>query len=520
VFFLRRAGLVPVCIRPLRLGTWFFGTAQANQDSHTSRSSQEGKSILDSAGNSFSDEYAEHDTPLRLLLLGFAILLQSYFEIPSELIRAVVGLSGAAILSFLGMAASIACICLAVSPRLVTRLHGKIGRMLSRIALIGCLALSLIGCLQVGVIAFRSFQPPFYTNDGTLLDHNAAVLLLEGENPYVSSDIIAALRNFNQLPIYVTPLRQGKLANQQDYPSDEELQQLIAQEPVGHPDQVLEFESHVSYPALAFLVLVPMVWAGLPTVVPFFFLCLALLAVIGLRSVRRELRWWVGLLFLADVPVLNSTMAGDLDVFYILLVFLAWLWWERWWLSAVLMGLALASKQIAWFYFPFYVIFIYQRRGVRDAAKRLIVGALVFFAINLPFVVLNSGAWLAGVLAPVRDPMFPEGVGVIVLSTGKLLPLLPNSVYVVLEGLAMLGAMFWYFRWGRVRPEAAMLLAVLPLFFAWRSLATYFYFCALPAALLLAQAPRRKSQRADEDAATLAATNAKPTRLVLSGEVS
>jgi hypothetical protein len=502
------------------LGTWFFGAAQANQHSNSSGVLEERKGIPDTAGKSLSDEPSEHYLPLRLLLLGFAIFLQSYFEIPSQLVRAVVGLSGAAILSFLGMTASIVCICLAVSPRPVAWLSGKIGRALSRIALIGCLALSLIGCLQVGVIAIRSFQPPFYSNDGTLLDHNAAALLLQGENPYVSSDIIAAIRNFNQLPIYVTPLRQGKLAHQRDYPSDEELEQLVAQEPVGQPDQVLEFESHVSYPALAFLVLVPMVWAGLPTVVPFFFLCLALLAVFGWRSVRRELRWWVALLFLADVPVLNSTMAGDLDVFYILLVFLAWLWWERWWLSAVLMGLALASKQIAWFYLPFYLIFVYQRRGFRDAAGRLVVGALLFLAINLPFIVLNSGAWLAGVLAPVRDPMFPDGAGLIVLSTGKLLPFLPNSAYTVLEGLAMLGALLWYFRWGRVRPEAAMVLAVLPLFFAWRSLPTYFYFCALPAALLLALPPHLKPQQADEGAAVLSKSNAKPDRLVLSGEVS
>jgi uncharacterized membrane protein len=202
--------------------------------------------------------------------------------------------------------------------------------------------------------------------------------------------------------------------------------------------------------------------------------------------VRRDLRWWGALLFLADLPVIYSTLSGSLDVFYMLLLFLAWLWWRRWWMSAALLGLALASKQIAWFYVPFYLIFIAQSVGVRSAAARLALASAFFVLINLPFIIWDPGAWLAGVLAPVQDPMFPEGVGLIAFSVGKLLPFLPHSAYAALEGLAMGGALFWYWRWGRERPEAALILAVLPLFLAWRSLATYFDFCALPAALLLA----------------------------------
>ncbi|HEU5200920.1 MAG TPA: hypothetical protein VFU32_14880, partial [Ktedonobacterales bacterium] len=259
----------------------------------------------------------------------------------------------------------------------------------------------------------------------------------------------------------------------------------------------------VSYPALAFLVLIPLVWAGAPTVVPFYVVCLALLALIGLRFVRQDLRWWVALLFLADLPVLNSTLSGSLDLLYILLIFLAWLSYRRWWLSAALLGLALASKQIAWYYLPFYLIFIYQQYGFRDTARRLMLASVLFAALNLPFLVLNAGAWVAGVLAPVRDPMFPEGAGLIALSIGNLVPFLPREAYTLLEGLGMVGALLWYWRWGRARPEAAMVLAVLPLFLAWRSLPSYFYFCALPIALLLAQANSITRTIADHSAEKL-----------------
>jgi hypothetical protein len=81
--------------------------------------------------------------------------------------------------------------------------------------------------------------------------------------------------------------------------------------------------------------------------------------------------------------------------------------------------------------------------------------------------------------------MFPEGSGLIALSVGKLLPFLPHAAYTLLEGLGMAATLIWYWRWGRERPEAAIVLAVLPLFLAWRSLPSYFDFCALPLALLL-----------------------------------
>jgi len=139
------------------------------------------------------------------------------------------------------------------------------GQVIGRIALFGCLLLAVLGLRQVGLMVVESFQAPVYFNDGTLLDHNAALLLLHGHNPYTHSDIVAAIRDFHQPADLTTPLQQGKLLNQQAYPTKEQLRALMAQEPVGHPDQVLEFESHVSYPALSFLALVPLVWLPLCT---------------------------------------------------------------------------------------------------------------------------------------------------------------------------------------------------------------------------------------------------------------
>nr|MBA2284093.1 hypothetical protein [Ktedonobacteraceae bacterium] len=57
---------------------------------------------------------------------------------------------------------------------------------------------------------------------------------------------------------------------------------------------------------------------------------------------------------------------------------------------------------------------------------------------------------------------------------------------------AMLASLAWYWRICRERPEAALLLAVVPLFLAWRSLPSYFYCVAYPMFILMAARPRKR----------------------------
>ena len=105
--------------------------------------------------------------------------------------------------------------------------------------------------------------------------------------------------------------------------------------------------------------------------------------------------------------------------------------------------------------------------------------------LNLPFLLWNWQAWVAGVLAPMADPMFPLGVGLIDLSIMHVLPFFPTWVYLMLEGLALIGGLACYWRWCPRSPEIAMMLAILPLVFAWRSLPSYFAGVAYPLFILL-----------------------------------
>jgi uncharacterized membrane protein len=219
---------------------------------------------------------------------------------------------------------------------------------------------------------------------------------------------------------------------------------------------------------------------------PQYLICYGLIVFVGWRKLRPEMRPWLILLSLANVSMLTSVLNGNVDMLYILLVLLAWLLREKRWWSVLFLGLACATKQLAWFFLPFYAVLIWRSMGLKEAAGRLSIAGAIALAINLPFILWNPHAWLAGVLAPVADPMYPSGAGFVALGLNPLFPLLPGVVYTTLEALAMLFCIACYWRVCKSRPESAMLLAILPLFFAWRSLPSYFYCIALPLFILQA----------------------------------
>jgi hypothetical protein len=419
------------------------------------------------------------DIRRRLSLIGLAIVLQGLVDSPRDALRAAVGPK----LGLAVMAALLASIILLFIAALAPA-H-KPARWLTPLALGACLLAALIGARQMVVMGVASVTPTIYVNDGTTLDHQAALDFTRGLDPYETTTLTAGILELHQSSQFATPLRRGVFANRNwlDYPSGQDLQRVMPGTDAKHPP--LEVEAHVSYPALAFLALVPFVALGLPSVILASFLCVLALGYLAWRIAPPAYRPWALLLLLADVPLLNSALTGSLDVLALLLVVVAWALWPRVWLSAVIFGLALAAKQQPWFFIPFFAIFLYYRVGWRETLKRLGVSGGVFLAINAPFMLHDAHAWAQGVLAPALDPMFPRGEGLVQLALAGTLPLFSQPVYTALEALAMLACVGWY-AWRGVHkaPETAFVLALLPLWFAWRSLPSYFYFSAWPLALL------------------------------------
>jgi hypothetical protein len=364
-----------------------------------------------------------------------------------------------------------------------------------------CLVLALIGVGAGLVSVVRCFMPMQFANDGTVLDANAAVTLLHGDNPY-ANPTLGNLNLMHDVSIHAewtTPLRQGRFAGKLEYPTNEELEAALQNGlKTAHAQ---EFETKVSYPALSFISLVPFVLFNHFNVLPLYILSHLLLIGVAWKYARPELRPWILLLAFANVSMWTATVGETLDMFYISLLALAWLISHRRGFSLLLLGLAIASKQTAWFFVPFYAMMVYWQYGFKEALGRVVAALGIGLAINLPFILWEPGDWLAGVMAPLVDPMFPMGTGLIALSTGHVISYLPVRFYQILAWTAYgLSLIYYWFRCRRA-PEAAMLLAVLFLFFAWRSLPSYFYCSAFPLLVLMLKKPI--PDRADSRAANL-----------------
>lgn len=417
-----------------------------------------------------------------LALFGIIVALQNLLELPRGIFRNVLGTQLTGLLMTLALSASLALL-LCAGGRQLPSWRWLRSRRVQVVVLVVTLLAVPTGIGQTAKMLAAGVRPPDYANDGTTLDHYAAQELLWGHNPYAAVDIVSAVRFLKQDPAHTTPLGAGRFAPlyPTSLPTDAQRRDVFGTLQPAPPETISEFESHVSYPALSFLPLVPLVWAGVPSVVPFFVLCLFALVGLVALAAPAHLRPWVALLALADAPLLDATVAGDLDLLYILLLFVAWRYWRRPLLSALSFGLAAAAKQIAWFAVPFYALWVARHCGRREAAKRLAIAGTVFAITNAPFLLSDPRAYLGGILAPQVDRMFPQGNGLVGLATNGLLPLLPAPVYSALFLAAYAAAVIWFWRRPNATTALGFALGALPLFFAWRSLTTYFYFLALPA---------------------------------------
>ena len=325
-----------------------------------------------------------------------------------------------------------------------------------------------------------------YHNDAIALSDCAARLFLDGRDPYVELDVYTCYARLGIGPDRTTPLRQGLFARDGNYPSDSELETVWASQ--SHDSQQnIEFESKPSYPALSFVLIAPWVALGWDTNL-LYLLCLGAAMVLVLLRAPAGLRPFVLTGLLGAASLAAFTVGGSADLLYALPLVAAWLWREKRW-SGLLFGVACATKQIAWFFGPFYVIAIVTRHGWKVALRKSAEAVAVFAITNLPFIIADPRAWLAGVTAPIADPMFPRGAGIILLVVNDVLPLWAPPVYTALEAGVLVICLAAAWRARRSSPELGVVLATLPLFFAYRSLFSYFFLLPLFAFAALVRMP-------------------------------
>ncbi len=330
---------------------------------------------------------------------------------------------------------------------------------------------------QPSTNVLSSLQTIFGYNDGTSLCQQAAQNAINGKNPYANANIVTATITYGGGDLKVTPLRRGQLAGAFPYPNLAELQSLWAQA-LKHPDVIPpEIESKLNYPSGSFLILIPFILIGVNRAWEIYAILLAAAFAITTFQIKENNRIIFLLALLVSVELPNMIAVGETGTLQYPFLLLGWVLMKKHWrTSAVMMGIAISIKQISWFYFPFYLILLLRETGMKRFLAGAGIAAGIFLAANLPFFVLAPRLWINSISAPLTAPMFPLGIGIISLVSGHIINIHNPLPFTLLECLAFIGALIWYYRYCRRFPYTGPLLAVLSLFFAWRSMWSYFFF--------------------------------------------
>lgn len=318
------------------------------------------------------------------------------------------------------------------------------------------------------------YQNTSYGTDEIAFDQGAAQLLLKGQNPY-GADLRWTLEEFNVPATYVTNLLSGDIVHEH------------------------------GYPPLDFLVVIPFLLAGIPQ---------AALSANAVFWALTLVAMWYCLAFrirsvvfvLAAFPLfIGFILGGVVDVLFLPFMVLALRQLDRFtdptqnrilrWAGPISLGIAADFKQSVWFLIPFVLLAIgfeawaARHSWLRAVTKYASLCAVTFLIPNIPFMILNFGAWRHGLLLPFTDQSIPFGNGVIALTLfshiggGHLEFFTLAAACILLACLAGLAG--WYPTLRRTMP----VLPAVVLLFPTRSLANYFLF-AVPGLIVFASTLR------------------------------
>jgi hypothetical protein len=329
---------------------------------------------------------------------------------------------------------------------------------------------------------FQIYSSPAYPTDEVAFDQYAAMLLVHGHDPYLTS-MAPAVGLYHLAPTNLTFHLNGT--------------------PV----------TSLSYPSLSFLFYAPAVLLGWST---------------QAAVVLNIAAWSVAVLFLFLVLprslapaaiILGSfsvyvgyAVGGVTDALFVpLLMGAAFNWdsfltrggWRRW-VGPVLFGLAMAVKQTPWLVLPFLVTGIViegcrrlgsRRLGIRAGAQYLAAALVAFLVPNLVFIVMGPAAWLRGIFTPLNPHIVPSGQGLVGLSLflgvggGSL------SAFSLVALVVFLALWAAYISSYPVLKGWTFILPAFVLFFTARSFENYFV-DLVPAALVAAWTCRSAPGRA------------------------
>jgi len=244
------------------------------------------------------------------------------------------------------------------------------------------------------------------------------------------------------------------------------------------------FEFHLNYPALNFLSLIPMYLAGLHDLrdgVMVFHLA-SVLTIFSLVPSRLKALSLAPFAFGFPLAI-GYSWTDSIWAFFVLLT--AVLWYRNKGLSLVSLGLAAATKQIAFVAAPFLLIRLWNEEDgfkLKSLVKGSGLIAAGFLVPNIPFIIASPSSWWAGTVGPYlpsKIPLIPGGIGLseILPDVGFVISPVFFSVLTVIVVVSCLVALALSFN--RLN-RFIWAMPALVLFFYPRSLPNYIVFWAFP----------------------------------------
>lgn len=328
----------------------------------------------------------------------------------------------------------------------------------------------------------------FSSSDAVALLDQAIENRLQGKNPYANANVVSALVSVDSPYNKTTPLRLGTFADDFPYPTTAEIVSLCS-EAIKTPDVVpIELESKLGYPAGFFLIPEAFRLLGVDSIRLVFLLLVAASIAVTIVLTPSQMRLWLAGGCLGSLVIWNAIASGATGSLYFPFLLLAWvLHRKNLWASALCMGIAVATKQVAWFFLPFYLIMLVRYLPWKKAALATGLVASVFAAFNLWFLIPDPSLWFNSVASSMKDPLFPSGWGIVALVMHGWINIESPLPFTIVEAAVFLTAAIWYWRNARKYPNLGVVLPVLPLFFAWRSLWPYFFYVDVVLLAVVAQ---------------------------------
>ena len=289
--------------------------------------------------------------------------------------------------------------------------------------------------------------------------------LRAGHDPYNSYATLSVERDHGCAHPAVTILRRGRFAGAPGIPSQAEQDRAVAAA-TGDPS-VVEVEQRLNYPGGT--VLLGLVGtAAFPWVMALLLVVAVVVTVVRAAADRRA----VALALTAQVALLSIIPDGHTDAAVVALLVVAWGRPDGL-LGGLALGLACGTKQTAWFFVPALLATAWVRGGRRGLGRSGVGTVAGFAALNLPFAVMDLGAWAHGILGPAVDGLFPLGAGPIGLITSGVLSIAWAPLFTALQLGCTVAAVPVVLRFERRLPGIGVLVASVALFVGTRSLLEY-----------------------------------------------